>query len=179
MTDSVHLTAEVQALDPNADEPQAKVGSGNIRANERAWRPRGHDFDALRHQEVLLTIFDDIRRAERWDSDALQRILARRPRNGKVAGGSGIVETGYFSKIELIKGYQQLTAARRLAVRARRAAPAADEADPHIVRCRTGDGVDGAGGLPWALHLLPGRGRDAQELSAQRAGRAARGAVRL
>jgi elongator complex protein 3 len=110
MTDSLHLTAEVRALDPNADEPQANVGSGSARTNERAWRPRGHEFDALRHQEVLLTIFDDIRRAERWDSDALQRILARRPRDSKVAGGSGTVETGYFSKIELIKGYQQLTA---------------------------------------------------------------------
>jgi len=83
---------------------------GNVKLNERVWRPRGHDFDALRHQEALMAIFDDVRRAARWDSDALQRILARHLRDGKASGGPGIGETGGLSKIELIKGYQQLTA---------------------------------------------------------------------
>ncbi len=92
----------------NGTRPEGRTGKAKI--NEREWRPRGHDFDALRHQESLMAIFDDVRRAERWDSDALQRILARHPRDGKASGGTDISETGYFSKIELIKGYQQLTA---------------------------------------------------------------------
>ena len=83
---------------------------GKAKANERAWQPRGHDFDARRHQKSLLAIFDDVRRVQDWDSNALQRILARRPRDGKASEETGRVETGYFSKIELIKGYQQLTA---------------------------------------------------------------------
>jgi elongator complex protein 3 len=74
------------------------------------WQPRGHGFDALRHREALLAVFDAVRQAQRWDADALQRILARHPRDDKASGDPGTGETGYFSKIELIKGYQQLTA---------------------------------------------------------------------
>ena len=99
-----------QSSGPIAGEMGSEGRPGNVKINERVWQPRGHDFDALRHQEALKAIFDDILRAERWDSDALQRILARHQRDGKASGGSGIVETGSLSKIELIKGYQQLTA---------------------------------------------------------------------
>ncbi len=49
-------------------------------------------------------------RAEHWDRDALLRILAQHPRGSKGAGGQG-----YFSKIELVEGYRQLTAAGLLA----------------------------------------------------------------
>ena len=49
-----------------------------------------------------------MRRAEKWDADALPRILAQYPRGGK---GPHEGEHGYFSKIELVTGYQQLTAA--------------------------------------------------------------------
>ena len=84
---------------------------GNARINERAWRPRGHDFDALRHQEALTAIFAAVRQTERWDTDALMRILARHPRDGKALAGDEAAATGFFAKIELVKGYQQLTAA--------------------------------------------------------------------
>ncbi len=49
-------------------------------------------------------------RAEHWDRDALLRILAQHPRGSKGSGGQG-----YFSKIELVEGYRQLTAAGLLA----------------------------------------------------------------
>ena len=59
----------------------------------------------------MTAIFDAVCRAKHWDTDALQRILARHPRDGKASGNDDRAATGYFSKIELIKGYQQLTAA--------------------------------------------------------------------
>ena len=39
------------------------------------------------------------------------RILARRPRDGKAFASDDAAATGFFAKIELVKGYQQLTAA--------------------------------------------------------------------
>ena len=39
------------------------------------------------------------------------RILARRPRDGKAFAGDDAAATGFFAKIELVKGYQQLTTA--------------------------------------------------------------------
>ncbi|MGC8779639.1 MAG: elongator complex protein 3, partial [Anaerolineae bacterium] len=70
-----------------------------------AWQPRGRDFDARQHQDALLAIFAAVREATEWDEDTLLRILARYGRDGKGASG------GYFSKIELVTGYRQLTAA--------------------------------------------------------------------
>jgi elongator complex protein 3 len=111
MTDSAHVTVEVQAADLIAGGPQEKVDPGSVRINERAWRPRGHDFDALRHQEALTAIFAAVRQAEHWDTDTLMRILARHSRDGKALAGADAAATGFFAKIELVKGYQQLTAA--------------------------------------------------------------------
>lgn len=54
---------------------------------------------------MLLAIFAAVRAATEWNEDALLRILARYGRDGKGASG------GYFSKIELVTGYRQLTAA--------------------------------------------------------------------
>jgi elongator complex protein 3 len=73
------------------------------------WRPRGRDFAASEHRQTLLAIFEAVRRSLDWDHDQLQRILAQHPRAGKGAGSTG--ESGYFSKIELVEGYRQLTAA--------------------------------------------------------------------
>ncbi len=53
----------------------------------------------------MLAIFNAVREATDWDHDALLRILARYGRDGKGPA------TGYFSKIELVTAYQQLTAA--------------------------------------------------------------------
>ena len=39
------------------------------------------------------------------------RILARHPRDGKALADDAATATGFFAKIELVKGYQQLTAA--------------------------------------------------------------------
>lgn len=75
----------------------------------RVWRPRGRDFDARRYQDALLAIFAAVREAPVWDQHALLRILAQHGREGKGADPGG--ETGYFSKIELVTAYQQLTAA--------------------------------------------------------------------
>jgi elongator complex protein 3 len=111
MTDTIQVKADVQAVDPIAGGPQAKVEVGSVMINERVWRPRGHDFDALRHQEVLTAIFAAVRQTERWDTDALMRILARHPRDGKALADDAATATGFFAKIELVKGYQQLTAA--------------------------------------------------------------------
>jgi elongator complex protein 3 len=66
----------------------------------REWRPRGHGFDVGAHREALTAIFDAVRSASAWDHDTLTRILAQHPRDSK----------GYFSKIELVKGYEQLAA---------------------------------------------------------------------
>jgi len=70
----------------------------------REWQPRGRDFDAEQYREALLAIFAAVRDAPAWDQHALMRILARHPRDSK----------GYFSKIELVSAYQQLTAAGEL-----------------------------------------------------------------
>jgi elongator complex protein 3 len=70
-----------------------------------AWRPRGRDFDARQQQDELLAIFAAVRAASSWDQHTLLRILARHGRDGK-----GSIP-GYFSKIELVTAYQQLTAA--------------------------------------------------------------------
>jgi len=63
------------------------------------WHPRGRDFVADAYRADLLAIFAAVRAATEWDRDALTRILAQHPRDGK----------GYFSKIELIMAYRQLT----------------------------------------------------------------------
>ncbi len=70
----------------------------------REWQPRGRDFDAWQHRETLLAIFQAVRQASTWDRDSLTRILAQHPRDSK----------GYFSKIELVRAYAQLTAAGEL-----------------------------------------------------------------
>jgi elongator complex protein 3 len=73
-------------------------------ARAREWSPRGDGFDAGAHRDALLAIFDSVRSAPTWDQNALTRILAQHPRDSK----------GYFSKIELVKGYEQLTRAGAL-----------------------------------------------------------------
>ncbi|MCX6031227.1 MAG: tRNA uridine(34) 5-carboxymethylaminomethyl modification radical SAM/GNAT enzyme Elp3 [Chloroflexi bacterium] len=76
------------------------------------WQPRGRDFDAAPYREPLLAIFAAVRRADAWDADALPRILAQHPRRDKASGAAnGDAAGGYFSKIELVEGYRQLTAA--------------------------------------------------------------------
>ncbi len=60
------------------------------------------------HQDALLAIFAAVRAAPSWDQHTLLRILARHGRDGKGA------VSGYFSKIELVTAYQQLTAAGAL-----------------------------------------------------------------
>jgi len=85
------------------------VQENDGRRSAREWQPHGRDFDARRHQSALLAIFEAVRRAERWDRDALVRILAQHPRGSKGVDGDGL--GGYFSKIELVSGYQQLAAA--------------------------------------------------------------------
>jgi elongator complex protein 3 len=71
------------------------------REKTREWRARGEDFDVEAHRDALMAIFDSVRSAPDWDHDALTRILAQHPRDSK----------GYFSKIELVKAYEQLAAA--------------------------------------------------------------------
>ncbi len=78
----------------------------------RTWQPRGRDFDAFRYRETLLAIFAAVQRTPQWDDDALLRILAQHPREGK--GSTAKPEGGFFSKIELVTAYQQLTAAGAL-----------------------------------------------------------------
>ena len=111
MTDSVHVRADVPILDPITGGPQARADLRSASIDTRTWRPRGHDFDALRNQDALLAIFDEVRQVERWDTDVLMRILARHPRDGKALASDDAAATGFFAKIELVKGYQQLTAA--------------------------------------------------------------------
>lgn len=62
-----------------------------------------------RHQDALLAIFAAVRAAPTWDQHSLLRILARHGRDGKRTEPGE--ETGYFSKIELVTAYRQLTAA--------------------------------------------------------------------
>ena len=81
-------------------------------SRSRSWRPRGSDFDARRYHDVLLAIFEAVRAAPHWDADSLPRILAQHPRGDKPA--SADAENGFFSKIELVTAYKQLTAAGEL-----------------------------------------------------------------
>lgn len=61
----------------------------------------------------MLAIFAAVQDAVTWDDGALPRILAQHPRDGKgKAAVSGA--HGYFSKIELVTAYRQLTAAGEL-----------------------------------------------------------------
>ncbi len=65
-----------------------------------------------RHRETLLSIFEAIRSARRWDNDSLPRILAQHPRPDKGPGDGA--EGGYYSKIELVTAYVALTGAGEL-----------------------------------------------------------------
>jgi elongator complex protein 3 len=65
----------------------------------KPWQPRGIGFDAQAHRESLMAIFEAVRADDEWNQDALMAIIAQHPRGGN----------GYFSKIELVKGYHQLT----------------------------------------------------------------------
>lgn len=78
----------------------------------RPWRPRGSNFDARRYRETLLAIFEAVRVAPEWDADSLPRILAQHPRGDKPTPADD--ENGFFSKIELVTAYKQLTAAGEL-----------------------------------------------------------------
>lgn len=81
-------------------------------AQPRTWRPRGWHFDAFAQRDLLLAIFAAVRETPAWDDASLPRILAQHP-----CGGKGVPdgpEGGFFSKIELITAYQQLTAAGEL-----------------------------------------------------------------
>jgi len=101
--------------------------------SRQGWHPRGRDFDAFQHRDTLLAIYQAVRAASEWDRDRLTRILSQHPRDDKepvLSGTKGDVlsqskgpglsgtkddvlsqSKGYFSKIELVTGYQQLTAA--------------------------------------------------------------------
>jgi elongator complex protein 3 len=79
---------------------------------EKTWRPRGRDFDASEHRDQLLSIFQAVQEVHPWQPDDLMRILAQHPRQPK--GAPAGPEGNYFSKIELIEGYRQLTAAGAL-----------------------------------------------------------------
>jgi elongator complex protein 3 len=72
-----------------------------VNSDATNWVPRGRDFDVQAHRATLLAIFEAARSSPTWDQDEIMRILAQHPRDSK----------GYFSKIELVIGYQQLTAA--------------------------------------------------------------------
>ena len=128
---------------------------------------------------MLTAIFDEVRQAERWDTDTLMRILARHPRDGKGYAGGGTAATGFFAKIELVKGYQQLTAAgvllfERVVLRRLQMKP-----------IRTSSGVAPVtvltepAGCPGRCIFCPDSGGDAKELSAERAGHTARRAMRV
>jgi elongator complex protein 3 len=73
----------------------------------RQWQPRGRDFDVWAQQDALLAIFNAVRVAPAWDQHTLMRILARHPRDSKGSGAAA--SNGYFSKIELVSAYQQMT----------------------------------------------------------------------
>ncbi len=79
----------------------------------RGWQPRGRGFDAQQHRATLLAIFEAVRGADDWDRDSLLRILAQHPRDGK-GSARAAGDSGFFSKIELVAAYQQLTAAGEL-----------------------------------------------------------------
>ncbi len=79
---------------------------------QRTWRPRGRDFDVAQHRETLESIFDAVRRAQHWDGHSLSRILAQHPRADKASVEAG--ENGYYSKIDLVHAYKQLTSTGEL-----------------------------------------------------------------
>jgi elongator complex protein 3 len=78
-----------------------------VNETKRAWRPHGRDLDVAQHKEVLLAIFEAVRRPEQWDGDSLIRILAQHPRANKASRADGL--SGFYSKIELVTAYKQLT----------------------------------------------------------------------
>jgi elongator complex protein 3 len=80
-----------------------------VDTGKKTWRPHGRDFDSWAHKDTLLPIFEAVRSATEWDSDALMRILAQHPRANKATLQSG--ESGYYSKIELVTAYKQFAAA--------------------------------------------------------------------
>ncbi|MCU0508681.1 MAG: hypothetical protein MUC34_09800 [Anaerolineae bacterium] len=146
---------------------------GAARGREgKEWRPHGRDFDSRAHQETLLRIFDAVRSAADWGDESLMRILAQHPKGNKASLRNG--ESGFFAKIELVLAYKELTAAgalpfERETLRRLRMKPV-----------RTSSGVAPVTVLTKPAGC-PGRcsGQHAQELSAERAGRAAGGAMRL
>ncbi len=73
------------------------------------WRPQGRDFDVQQHKEVLLAIFEAVRQSVQWDGHSLMRILAQHPRANKASRADGL--SGFYSKIELVTAYKQLTEA--------------------------------------------------------------------
>lgn len=83
-----------------------------IDETKRAWRPHGRDFDVAQHKEVLLAIFKAVRRTDKWDTHSLIRILAQHPRANKASRAEGL--SGFYSKIELVTAYKQLTGAGEL-----------------------------------------------------------------
>jgi elongator complex protein 3 len=76
----------------------------NKTGKDRTWHPRDQGFNAQAHRDTLMAIFKAVHDSPAWDQDVLMRILAQHPRDSK----------GYFSKIELVLGYQQLAAAGEL-----------------------------------------------------------------
>ncbi len=78
-----------------------------VNETKRAWRPHGRDFDVAQHKEVLLAIFEAVGRPGPWDAHSLLRILAQHPRADKASRDAGL--SGFYSKIELVTAYKQLT----------------------------------------------------------------------
>ena len=133
----------------------------------RAWSRQGatgsragRDFDAQQHRAALLAIFDAARSSSEWDQNRVMQILSQNPRDNK----------GYFSKIELVTGYRQLTDAGELPF------------DPQVMRrlqmkpIRTSSGVAPVtvltepAGCPAHCVFCPRRCAHAQELPADEPG---------
>ena len=64
------------------------------------------------HRETLRSIFDAVRHAQHWDGHSLSRILAQHPKADKASVAAG--ENGYYSKIDLVQAYKQLTSTGEL-----------------------------------------------------------------
>src|SRR5512136_1812020 len=79
---------------------------------KRVWRPHGRDLDVAQHRDVLLALFEAVRRSEQWDGHSLIRILAQHPRADKASQADGL--SGFYSKIELVMAYKQFTDAGEL-----------------------------------------------------------------
>ncbi|MGQ9491830.1 MAG: elongator complex protein 3 [Anaerolineae bacterium] len=90
-----------------AEETRHQASATPQVGRHSVWRPRGNGFDAQRYRDTLLAIFEAVRAAPTWDADSLPRILAQHPRKDKPMADD---EHGFFSKIELVTAYQQLTA---------------------------------------------------------------------